>query len=340
MNAKITIGWLFAISTGCSLGCAPEAGDIPESMVAQNTSALVPALTGRVAFHKYRAYGDGSSQLYVLHLGTRALTPLSRGWTNVKDCMNAHFSPDGKKLVFMAKPYAGGVMSAYWNLYTYAFASGGNPVALTTTAAVHEEDPKWSPDGLRVVYKVRPQVLRQITVATKVATTIIGTGSSERSMPFYDAAGTSVWYSLRPAGGTAEQESIRKVNVDGNGDSLVIDSVGMKDYYPVRDTVGQFLWTRAISATDKHDQIYMYDGVAPGTRLAINGADDFSDACPIGTSYIVYSTTAGGRSSGRWDYDLYVANRATGAAFPLGAYNPGVNTSEQELGASYTATSN
>jgi len=294
-----------------------------------------PALTGRIVYHSYVSYNDGTSQLFILNLGTGALTNISSGWTNLVDPMNGKFSPDGTKIVFMGRPKQGGNASAWWDIFLYTVGQSGNPTKLTTTASLHDEDPAFSPDGTKIVYKVRPSTLKIMNLSGTILSTIISTSGQERSMPYYNAAGTAVWYSQQPVGGTRDQASIRKINTNGTGDTLVVDIPGVHDYYPVRDTVGEFLYARWLSATDYHDQLYMYNA-GNNTSLPVNSSThDYSDPYPIGIQYISLSSTGQPNGHGG-NYDLFIADRTTGTLWALSDYNAGVNTTKEELGSNYT----
>ncbi len=295
-----------------------------------------PALTGRIVYHSYVSYNDGTSQMFILNLGTGALTNISSGWTNLIDPMNGKFSPDGTKIVFMARPKSGGSYSAWFDIFLYTVGQSGNPTKLTTTNNLHDEDPAFSPDGTKIVYKVRPSTLKIMNLSGTILSTIISTSGQERSMPYYNAAGTAVWYSQQPTGGTHDQASIRKINVDGTGDTSVVDNVSIQDYYPVRDTVGEFLYVRWLSATDLHDQIYMYNA-GNNTSLAFNtSAYEYSDPFPIGTQYLALASKNQPNAHGN-NYDLFIADRSTGTLSPLTDYNTGVNTTKEELGPNYTS---
>jgi hypothetical protein len=289
-------------------------------------------LAGRVVYHSYVSYNDGSSQLFTLNLGSGVLTNISHGWTNLQDPMNAHWSPDGSKIVFMARPKKGNKASLYFDIFLYTIGGSGNPIDLTNTPSLHDEDPKFSPDGTKIVYKVRPSTLNEMDLSGRLLNSIISTPGPERSMPYYTADGRSIWFASQPSSDRT-QSSIHRIDLNGSNEVVAVDTPGVLDYYPVRDVVGQFLYTRWSSPTNLHDQIYMFDGSA-GVSLPFNTSDaDYSDAAATGPQYVVLSST---KSGGRGGYDLYLADRNTGAMWSLSSYNSGVNTSREELGASYT----
>ena len=295
-------------------------------------SVSTASLTGRIAYHSYVSYNDGTSQLFILDLVTGALTNISSRWTNLKDPMNAHWSPDGLKLVFMARPKkAGNKYSAWFDVFLYTVGQSGNPVDLTKTPSLHDEDPKFSPDGSKIVYKVRPSTLKEMDLNGNVLNTIVSSSGPQRSMPYYTADANTIWYSEQLT--DAATASIHQINVNGANNIVVVDTPNTPDYYPIRDTVGLFLYTHWFSTANLHDQVYMYNGIE-SVSLPFNTPDaNYSDAYPVNTQYVVLSST---KSGGQGAYDLYIADRTTGAIWSMNGYNPGVNTNRNELAASYT----
>jgi len=304
--------------------------EFPDSPV--TIAAAAPALTGRIVYHSYASYNDGTSQLFLLNLGTRSLTNLSKSWTSLKDPMNAHWSPDGSKLVFMARPKKNGGYSAYFDIFLYTLGQRGSPENLTKTATLHDEDPKFSPDGSRVVYKVRPSTLVEMDLSGLIRNTIISSAGPERSMPYYTADASAVWFSNLPASEPGAAASIHRINLNGSNDTVMVDTPGVIDFYPIRDSIGQFLYARTVSPTNLFGQVYLFDGTQ-SLSLPFNTPDaDYSDAFPLGTQYMIVSST---RAGGRGGYDLYITDRNTGILWPVSTYNTGVNTSREELGAAY-----
>ena len=76
-------------------------------------------------------------------------------------------------------------------------------------------------------------------------------------MPFYTADAMAVWFTAGPSGGSAVSSSIHRINVNGSNDVVAVDTPGVTDFYPIRDTIGQFLYSRTISATNLYGQVYM-----------------------------------------------------------------------------------
>lgn len=82
---------------GCC-GCSktPEKPSVPSNTSTTNQ----PALSGRLIFHSYSCYSCNDSKLYIYDFAANTIANISSGWT-INNVMNAHFSPDGKRIVFM-----------------------------------------------------------------------------------------------------------------------------------------------------------------------------------------------------------------------------------------------
>ena len=290
-----------------------------------------PRLEGRVVYHSYTSYSDGRSALFVLSLGAGTLTTISRTWTNLVDPMNAHWSSDGKQIVFMARPRDDRGAAGRFDIFLHTVGERGNPINLTNTPEEHDEDPKFSPDGRKIVYKVRPSTLREMDVTSRIVNTIVTGGGWERSMPYYNADASVVWFVQQRVGQKRGLASIRSINLNVADEREVVEAPG--GYYPIRDSVGHFLYSRWVSPENVHDQVFLYDGVT-SRSLPFNSPDyDSSDAVPIDQRYMALSST---RKGGAGGYDLYLADRSTGDMWPLSSYNSGVNTAREELGLAYT----
>jgi hypothetical protein len=96
-----------------------------------------------------------------------------------------------------------------------------------------------------------------------------------------------------------------------------------------------FLYTRWYSSSNHSDQVYLgYFASNTRTRLPFNTSSaDYSDAFPCDTNQVILSCD---RSGGSGNYDLYVADMTSGAMYSLSSWNTGINSSLNELGASYT----
>ncbi|MBV9157519.1 MAG: S9 family peptidase [Acidobacteriaceae bacterium] len=73
---------------------------------------------------------------------------------------NAVWSPDGKWIVYQ-QDHAGNEL---YDLYAIP-SSGGEPVNLTNTPAIREQDPRWSHDGKTIAFAYKPKVGTQYDIA-------------------------------------------------------------------------------------------------------------------------------------------------------------------------------
>ncbi|HEB62234.1 MAG TPA: hypothetical protein ENI82_03685, partial [Bacteroidetes bacterium] len=80
------------------------------------------------------------------------------------------------------------------------------------------------------------------------------------------------------------------------------------------------------------DQIYLGDGTT-STKLPFNDEYDYSDGFFVRDNYIFFPST---RPGGKGGYDLYVGDINTGDVWSLEQYFAGINTSKEELAASYS----
>ena len=109
-----------------------------------------PVLTGRLVFHSYSCYGCNDSKLFIYNFSTNILTRVDANW-GMNNCMNAHFSPDGKKIVFMGT----GTGTSNWDIFLWTINSTSPPTNLTAVlgSSSRDEDPKFSNSGNKIVFK-------------------------------------------------------------------------------------------------------------------------------------------------------------------------------------------
>ncbi len=287
-----------------------------------------PALLGRLIFHSYSCYGCNDSKLYLYDFAANKLTLLSGSW-NITNAMNAHFSPDGKRIVFMGIPGA----SNNWDVFAWRIGSASQPANLTSTfGAARDEDPKFSNDGNKIIFKQNGKMKEMDTLGNILRTFTVT--QKEASMPYYILGDSAVLYSGRNATGTTAD--IFKLSLTTNSIQSLSSLPGVEAYYPIVRDDTSFLFTRWYSASNQNDQVYL--GSLNGRafqRLPFNEPDqNYSDAYPVNSRYVILSCT---RPGGKGGYDLYVADMVTGERWPLNLYNPGINSVNNELGACYTS---
>ena len=300
--------------------------------------APIPSLGGKLVFHVYSAYSAWDGKLFMLDFADSSLTEISASWS-IDHTLNAHFSPDGTKMVFMGDEVGG---ARDWDLFIWDVGSTEAPTNLTNPNDRREEDPKFSPDGTKIVFKERRwdftlndfayDIKTMNLDGTDIAPVTNNEGAKEDSMPFYTQNGQKVIY----ARGVDENSDIYIVDVHGANSQPLENVSGVQEYYPIARDDSTFLYTRWDAATNPNDQIYLgyFDGT-PAAALPFNDvAANDSDPYPVGDQYVFFSST---RAGGQGNYDLYLADINTGNTWSLSEINPNLNTSLHELGASYVS---
>lgn len=164
--------------------------------LALQPASSLPALGGRLVYHSYMEYGDGSSNLYLHDFKSKSTRQLNQPGWNIEDPMNAHFSPDGRYLTFMGR------QNGAWHVFAWAIGGTQAPSNLTAAIGGRNEDPKFSFDGRQVVLKhegdIRLATLvfngdGSVGVSAWKAVTSDG-WSTEESMPFLTPSGKYVVY--------------------------------------------------------------------------------------------------------------------------------------------------
>jgi Tol biopolymer transport system component len=291
-----------------------DAGDQP-SVITE-----APELKGKLVYHHYTSYESMDSEMYLYDFESGELKELSGSW-NIQNPMNAHFSPDGKYIVFMGI----GAETGTWDIFRYELAGTGEPENLTPDGRTRDEDPKFSPDGKRIAFKQDSKVA-EMDLETREVSLI---SASDYSMPYYHADGTRLVCSK----GSGSSSSIVVIDIKSKAVSTLYDTPNVQDYYPVNADETSFYYSSGYSENNRIDQVYRgYWSGLKSKRLPFNDTKgDYSDAYPVNGDWVIISST---RSGGRGGYDLYIANVESGEVFPMTGYHEGINTSKNELGAS------
>ncbi|MCG5072314.1 discoidin domain-containing protein [Paraburkholderia tagetis] len=297
---------------------------------AQSDASFPSALTGKLAYHSYVTYGDGTSQIFLYDFSARTLTQLSKASWGIKDPMNAVFSPDGKWIAFM------GVTNNAWNVFMYQLGSSNPPVNMTnSTGATRNEDPKFSTDGKTLVFKQNGDVKRatlSYTSAGPTFTSIISLtnapSGAEYSMPFLAPDASAVYY----ATGTGSNMGLMKRTIATGATAVFDHPPALQTYYPIVRADGNVFYARWKDSGGL-DQIYekTSDPASTPNQLSLNDCvSNNSDPAPVnGTNYLFFSsTTAGG-------YQLYVADVTTGKRWSLTQFGVNSDSTKAKLGSSY-----
>jgi len=163
-----------------------------------------------------------------------------------------------------------------------------------------------------------------------ITNTVTSTSTIEEGMPYYSDDATKLIF----AQGAGSASNLYRIKINGTGKTAIANVSGVQEYYPIVWGPNKFLYSRWLSSSDSHDQVYMgYFNGTPAISLPFNTATaDYSDAYPADANHVILSSTKSGGAGG---YDLYVANITTGDIYSLSSYNTGINSSLNELGACY-----
>ena len=321
MNNK-TASFLLFFTLFVLLSCSGSGQNTPLP-VAPVDNTPQPVLSGKMVYHCYSCYNCLDSKLYLYDFKTNELTFLSKNWT-ITNPMNAHFSPDGTKIVFMGIS----TINNSWDIYIYTLGTNSQPTDLTVNSLSRDEDPKFSPDGTKIIFK-QNGILKEMDTSGNILRTFI-VPNTEASMPYYTADGNSIVYSGSEANNSSSADIIKYSISNGITQSLAA-MVNVNEYYPIVIDSNTFLFTRSTTS----DQVYLgyFDGTA-ALKLAFNESDsDFSDTYPVNGRTVLLSST---RMGGRGEYDLYLADIISGKKWSLNLYNPYINSLNNELGGCYS----
>mgnify|MGYP000498231828 FL=1 len=263
---------------------------IPYSELDQNGGGFdidetFPLSEGKIVFHSYSDYEAWDGKLFLYDFSEQLLTEISQGW-DIDHTINAHFSPDGSKIVFMGAP-AGNHNTSSWDIYLWDLFSG-LPINLTANNGLRDEDPKFSPNGSEIVFKQDGDLKVMDLINDTIIHTTNNGYSIEESMPYYTSDSQYIIY----ARGAGISSDIYLINKDGMENQSLENITNIQEYYPIIRSNSTFLYTRWVSAANHHDQIYLgYFSDTNAQSLSFNdeSADD-SDPFPVNSEYVLFSS--------------------------------------------------
>lgn len=296
--------------------------------------SIPPKLTGKLVYHSYSSYEARDSKIYLLDFDSKEKICLSDSFSGISNPMNACFNQDGSEITFMGIVNYPGYDEwdiFKYNLYTHEL------IDLTLNSNFRNEDPKYSPDGNKIIFKqgrwdfnLDDMVydLKEINLNTYEVSNITN-DMYENSMPYYSSDGNSIYYSR----GAGNYSHIYKVKRDlPNSTSQIFASENIKAYYPI--TFNNYLYfTKWYSSNNECDVIVRLNlNTNEMTTLPFNNPDfNCSDPYPISDNFLIMSST---KFDTKGCYDLYIANSYTGETWPLDIYIYGVNDANHQLGVS------
>jgi Tol biopolymer transport system component len=336
------IAMLAACCAALVLSQAP-AGAACSSALPLKTTA-VPTLPGRIVFQGSDASGN-NTQLYTFDFASAQQTQISvTAWT-VATPINAVFSPNGKYIAFTA------IRNSRRDDYIWQIGTS-MPVNLTAamTSATKSEDPKWSPDGQKLVIKQDANI-KVLTlsfnasgvpsVASVAALTTNGvTGSAtEASQPYYSADGKYV-YLVRGAYPTTE--TVNVITLATGAETVFSVNNGTNyAYYPIVRDLTTVFYTGWTSSTAHADQILVMApallGATSYQQPAFNDCSwDNSDSASVDSDYLLFSSDSSTISSTHV-YRPVIATLAGAHVWDLSRVGVGAGIAGGILGLSYTA---
>jgi len=272
---------------------------------------------------------------------------------SLSNAMNPSFSPDGRLITFMAIPSGEPLVRSSLRVYVYdcvkKTVSTPFPLREPGEAAVMAEDPRFSPDGARIIFKGNDRIWT-MTRDGRNARELTNQFEDERSGPNYEPTNGSrivYWKGGCPFGDIywALKDGTDESCLFGTDTDCAVRQLGdcLNDYYPVFWDSNRILfasWDKFVSSApdcdcqelpNPDDDLHLYTISPPSLetlwRLNTDTYDE-SDPFVVDSSWIGFSSTRGGNGH----YDLYLGNPTTGQIMPLASLNDNLH----QLGGSYS----
>lgn len=324
------------------LAAAPAHAACSSSLPLQ--SSAVPSLPGRAVFQGPDS--SGNTQLWLFDFASSTQSQISVAAWHVTTPINAVFSPNGKYIAFTAINTSG-----RRDDYIFQFGTSA-PVNLTgsMTGATKSEDPKWSPDGSKLVIKQDANIkvlalsfngtgVPSVTSVTALTTNGSSGTATEASQPFYSADSKYV-YLVRGAYPTVE--TVNEITLATGAESVFSVNNGTNyAYYPIVRDLTTVFYTGWTSGSGHADQILVMAPAIIGSTSYVQPAFndcswDNSDSASVDSDYILFSSDSSAISSSHV-YRPVLATLGAAQVWDLGRVGLGSGITGNILGLSYTA---
>lgn len=299
----------------CAVLSAFTLSSVPVSRSNAAVEEVAHIPEGWLLWHSYTSYEEKDSQLY-LQNPHGEIVQITGDFIHA---MNGNFGNSPQKIVFMAIDEK----ADEWDIFLY---DNGNVTNLTENSGYRNEDPKWSPDGKSIVFKREywnaeindfTYDLALIDLESKKIK-MLTDSLCEDAMPCFSDDGRYIYYTKYIDG----YGRIARMNAETGEDEIIFAEETVTAYYPIEKN-GLLYFTKWYSSENHHDEIIVYYNNKFRSAAFNSEYYDCSDACPIDTDKMIYSSTIGG------SYSLYYYDG--NESFKI----PGVNSDRNELGADF-----
>jgi len=306
----------------------------------EGPTAAGVTITGKMIWHSYAQYGFTGVQSWMANFDAGTVTEITPA--NVDGAMNYHFNNDGSEVVFMGSDHSASTQA--WDIWVANVTDAGltNVTKITagSTDQSRNEDPKFSSDGTKIIFKKDLNNIYSIDTAditlngtdqTPAETLVLANGY-ESSMPYYMVGSDTDFVFTND---TNPQQGTIQYSSGGQVTTLYAPASGSEAYYPIALDATKFYFTQ--SNLVGHDQIFLGDTSASPAKGAAfnNGAYAIADPYPMDPNWLAYSSAAPGGTGGK---DIWIGNFTTGETYNLNDWIPGANQANDDLGPTFFGT--